>query len=125
MLSQVIHQQNAVLGAALHGTHVRNDAIQNNIANVDTPGFTARRVEFESALEAAVLNWRTTGQLDLSNARPMVRFQERNHRFRMDASNIDIEREMLALYINSVRADVMVNGIMHNSRMLNTVLQGR
>jgi len=125
MLSQAIHHENAILGAALQGTFARHDAIMNNIANADVPGFTARRVEFESALTSAINNWRETGNLDLSMARPVTQFQEPFNTFRMDRSNVDMEREMVALYINSVRADVLVNSILHNSRMLNTVLQGR
>jgi len=125
MLSQSLHHQNAILSVALAGTHARNDAIMNNIANVDTPGFTARSVEFESALSNAIDNWQATGTLDLSRARPALRFQESTARFRMDGSNVDMEREMVALYINSVRSDVLANSIMHNSRMLGVVLQGR
>ena len=125
MLSQSIHQQNAVLGAALQGQGARIDAIQNNIANAETPRFTARKVEFESALSDAIDNWRSTGTLDLSNTRASTRFQEPGTRFRIDGSNVDVEREMVALYIHSVRYDVMVNSVLHNSRMLGMVLQGR
>ncbi|MCL2197698.1 MAG: flagellar basal body rod protein FlgB [Defluviitaleaceae bacterium] len=125
MLSQSIHQQNDILGAALQGQGARVNAIQNNIANAETPRFTARTVEFEDALSDAIDNWRQTGTLDLSNTRASTRFQEPGTRFRIDGSNVDMEREMVALYIHSVRYDVLVNSVLHNSRMLNTVLQGR
>jgi flagellar basal-body rod protein FlgB len=125
MLSQAIHNQNNILGAALGGQAARIDAIQNNIANAETPRFTARRVEFESALSDAIENWRSTGTLDLSRARPTTSFQDPGSRFRIDGNNVDIEREMVALFTESVRYDVMVNSVLHNSRMLNTVLQGR
>ena len=125
MLSQSIHHHNAILGAALQGTAARQDAIMNNIANSDVPGFTARTVHFESALQKAIDNWQATGTLDLSRARPSIQFQEAHTNFRMDQNNVDMEREMVALYINSIRYDVLVNSVMHNSRMLNTVLQGR
>ncbi|MCL2456721.1 MAG: flagellar basal body rod protein FlgB [Defluviitaleaceae bacterium] len=125
MLSQSIHHQNDILGAALGGQAARIDSIQNNIANAETPRFTARSIEFESALTNAIDNWRETGKLDLSKAKPSVRFREPGTRFRLDGNNVDIEREMVALYIQSVRYDVMVNSVLHNSRMLNTVLSGR
>ncbi|MCL1843940.1 MAG: flagellar basal body rod protein FlgB [Defluviitaleaceae bacterium] len=125
MLSQSIHHQNSIMGAALGGQQVRVEAIFNNIANAETPGFTARRVEFESALSDAIDNWRTTGTLDLSRARPATMFQEPGTRFRLDGNNVDIEREMVALYQHSIRYDVMVNSVLANSRMLNAVLQGR
>ena len=123
MLSQALHRQNAVLGVALQGTSARNDTIMNNIANADVPGFTARRIEFEGRLAQAVDRWRETGELDLSRTRPVARYQEGNHFFRMDRSNVDMEREMVALFTNTVRYDVLVNSILHNSRMLGVVLQ--
>jgi len=125
MLSQSIHNQNAVLGAALQGQSARIDAIQNNIANAETPRFTARKVEFEAVLSDAVANWKNTGKLDLSKARPSTSFQDFGTRIRLDGNNVDIEREMVALFTQSIRYDVMANSVIHNSRMLNTVLSGR
>jgi flagellar basal-body rod protein FlgB len=126
MLSQSIHHQNAILGVALRGQGARIDSIQNNIANAETPRFTARRVEFESALSDAISDWQNTGNLDLTRAaRPTVSFQDFGARYRIDGNNVDIEREMVALFTQSIRYDVMVNSVLHNSRMLNTVLQGR
>jgi len=125
MLSQSIHHQNHILGAAMQGQSARINAIQNNIANAETPRFTARRVEFESALSDAIENWRSTGSLDLTKARPTTQFQDPGTRFRLDGNNVDVEREMVALFTQSVRYDVMVNSVLHNSRLLNTVLSGR
>jgi len=125
MITQSMHNQNAILGAAMRGTQARNDAILNNIANVDTPGFTARRVEFESALAAAVDRFRDGGRLDLSGTKPSLHFQESGFRFRIDGSNVDMEREMVALYTNTLRFDVLANSVLHNSRMLGVVFQGR
>lgn len=42
------------LVSALDGLSMRQRAIADNIANVNTPGFTARRVSFEDALRASV-----------------------------------------------------------------------
>ncbi|HVK29185.1 MAG TPA: flagellar basal body protein [Nocardioides sp.] len=43
-----------VLHTAINGLSTRQNVIADNIANVDTPGFRARSVEFESALERAI-----------------------------------------------------------------------
>jgi flagellar basal-body rod protein FlgB len=43
-----------VLHTALNGISFRQDVIADNIANVDTPGFRARSVDFESSLQSAV-----------------------------------------------------------------------
>lgn len=40
--------------SALDGLSVRQNVIANNIANVDTPGFRATSVDFESSLASAI-----------------------------------------------------------------------
>lgn len=42
------------LTSALDGLTTRQSAIADNIANADTPGYTAKEVSFESALAASV-----------------------------------------------------------------------
>ena len=44
----------SVLASALDGLATRQNVIADNIANVDTPGFRARSVDFESSLRSAV-----------------------------------------------------------------------
>ena len=43
-----------VLHTALNGISLRQNVIADNIANVDTPDFRARSVDFESSLKDAV-----------------------------------------------------------------------
>jgi len=42
------------LRVAVAGLAARQAAIANNIANIETPGYQARKVEFEEALASAV-----------------------------------------------------------------------
>ena len=125
MLTQAMHNQNRVLGAAMHANAARTDVIMNNIANVDTPGFVAGTVDFESALGDAVDRWRATGHLDLSQVRPNIRSQNPGFAYRMDRNNVDIESEMVRLYTNVVQYETMVNSVLNNSRRLNMAISGR
>ena len=43
-----------VLHTALNGISYRQDVIADNIANVDTPNFRARSVDFETSLRSAI-----------------------------------------------------------------------
>jgi flagellar basal-body rod protein FlgB len=43
-----------VLNSALDGMSLRQNVIADNIANVDTPGFRARSVDFETSLKSAI-----------------------------------------------------------------------
>ena len=57
-----------VMGKAADASWLRNDAISNNIANVDTPGYKRQDVNFEIQLEKAIKSnrYRT---IDNRNAR--------------------------------------------------------
>jgi flagellar basal-body rod protein FlgB len=44
----------AVLNSALDGLALRQRVTADNIANVDTPGFIASKVDFETSLRAAI-----------------------------------------------------------------------
>jgi flagellar basal-body rod protein FlgB len=44
----------AILNSALDGIALRQRVIADNIANVDTPGYRASSVDFESSLRAAI-----------------------------------------------------------------------
>jgi flagellar basal-body rod protein FlgB len=44
----------AALTSALNGLSLRQQAVADNIANVNTPGYHAKRVQFENALAASV-----------------------------------------------------------------------
>ena len=46
----------AALGSALDGLALRQRTIADNIANVNTPRYNAKRVEFETALAKSVAN---------------------------------------------------------------------
>jgi len=117
--------QNAVLGQALQASAVRNDVIGNNIANAETPGYKARMVVFEEALDKALVRASKTGRLDLANAKPSVQPVHENFHYRLDQNNVDIEAEMVALYQNSIRYDALANSVMSNSKRINLVLSGR
>ena len=117
-----MHNITNILGTAMQASVVRDNVISNNIANVDTPGFKRSIVRFEDMLADAVRDFRKTGTLDLSSIRPQI-FREYDFlNYRIDENNVDIEFEMVQLYQNSVRFDVMSSGIMNHYRIINMTI---
>ena len=51
----------AALSGALDGLALRQRVAADNIANMDTPSFTAATVDFESSLRAALADGKVTG----------------------------------------------------------------
>jgi len=111
-----------ILGAAMQAATVRDGVIANNIANADTPGFKRSAVTFEAALAGAVADFRATGRLDLSNVRPRIFIEQDWLNYRIDENNVDIEFEMVQLYQNSMRFDVLATSVMSHYRILNMVI---
>lgn len=77
----------AALASALDGLAARQRAIANNIANVNTPGYTAERVSFEDALA------RSVAQGDGRAASTVARSLEPT---RLDGNNVNLDTETLS-----------------------------
>jgi flagellar basal-body rod protein FlgB len=75
------------LESALDGLALRQRAIANNIANVNTPGYHARRVEFEAALSRSVAEG--NGQTAATTSTSL-------EPTRLDGSNVNLDTETLS-----------------------------
>lgn len=121
MIIDRMFEQNDIIGAGLQAAVVRNDVIANNIANADVPGFKKSTVRFESYLANAVADYKKTGKLNLKNALPTIHLDNNNYSYRIDGNNVDYQAEMVDLYDNSVKYDVMISGILNNYKRINLV----
>ncbi|MFF1572687.1 flagellar basal body rod protein FlgB [Leifsonia sp. NPDC058292] len=77
----------AALSSALDGLAARQRAIANNIANVNTPGYTAERVSFEDALARSVADG--DGHAASSTGRSL-------EPTRLDGNNVNLDTETLS-----------------------------
>ncbi|MCL2820538.1 MAG: flagellar basal body rod protein FlgB [Oscillospiraceae bacterium] len=100
------------LGRGLSASWQRNAVIRNNIANVETPGFKASYLEFESLLrraaeEGGFEGTRThekhipIGRANINEVRPLIK-QSRELSMRADGNNVDIESENVRMMQNSL-----------------------
>lgn len=86
----------AVLGYALDGLSLRQNTIADNLANVDTPGFRASAVDFESVLRSAIGAGGAAGSLAgrLSGLAPMV--EDAGTPTGENGNSVDLRKESLA-----------------------------
>ncbi|QYF74655.1 flagellar basal body protein [Cryobacterium sp. PAMC25264] len=77
----------AALSSALDGLALRQRTIANNIANVNTPGYHAQRVSFETALAASVAGG--DGHASASTARSL-------EPTRLDGNNVNLDTETVS-----------------------------
>ena len=79
-----------VLHTALAGLSLRQDVIADNIANIDTPGFRARTVDFEDSLRAAVAHGGVPDQGVALTATPTLT------PVGINGTNVDLRKESMA-----------------------------
>ena len=82
----------AVLGYALDGLALRQRTIADNISNIDTPGFRASSVDFETALASAIGSGDGTALANGSG----VTVQDTLTPVGANGNNVDFRKETLA-----------------------------
>jgi flagellar basal-body rod protein FlgB len=121
---------------ALDAAWLRNEAISQNIANVDTPGYKRVSVSFEEHLESASqrngFKGNTTSsrhvQIGRNSDRAKIRVTRDNTTLstRLDGNNVDIETEMASLAKNDIRYNALVQGISSSYQRIKSVInEGR
>lgn len=115
-----------VLQKAANASYMRQDVIANNIANVDTPNYKRKDVQFESFLKMAVQGNESLSQsvsaVDLNTLNGMVYTDQANLSYRMDGNNVDIDVENANLAENQIRFNTLVDSIGQEFSRLKAVL---
>ena len=118
-----------VLDRAADAAWQRNEAISNNIANVDTPGYKRQDVAFESVLQQALGNNRyesmddEVANVDLSRLRGRAYLDYANYSYRLDGNNVDIENENVMLAENQLKYQGLISSINQEFTNLKTVMK--
>lgn len=118
-----------VLDRAADAAWQRNEAISNNIANVDTPGYKRQDVAFESVLQQALGNNRyesmddKVANVDLSRLRGRAYLDYANYSYRLDGNNVDIENENVMLAENQLKYQGLISSINQEFTNLQIVMK--
>ena len=124
MINSNIYDYVNVLDKAADASWMRQEAISNNIANVNTPGYKRQDVAFEDSLQEAISNsrYRSTDEkvANLSKADLRIRSYTDSSGFsyRLDGNNVDIDTENAALARNQLKYNALVDSINHEFSMI-------
>ena len=134
-----------ILQKGLSASWTRNAVIRNNIANVETPGFKASDVEFESLMARALTETQgcgfkgtkthekhidigsgyNTGEIDLNSVNAVV-VKRYDTSMRMDENNVDIEGENVKLAQNTLYYNALLEKMNSEIRRLRmAITEGR
>ncbi|MFQ5558252.1 MAG: flagellar basal body rod protein FlgB [Acidimicrobiales bacterium] len=104
------------LQAALSGLEARRAAHEMNIANVETPGYRARKVQFESALRSAL----ETGRAD----RAGFSVSRSTEPARLNGNNVNVGQEMVSLTETALRQQLVIRALNDKYGLLRDVIGG-
>jgi flagellar basal-body rod protein FlgB len=122
---------------ALDASAMRDEAINQNIANVDTPNYKRKQVMFEEFLKSAqgdsqIVGNRTDsrhipiGESDLDGVSPVMSEDSSSNSMRIDGNNVDVNLEMSALSKNSIKYAFIVNKLNGEFKKIKSVIsEGR
>ncbi len=107
MINTNIYDYINVLDRAADASYLRNKAIANNFANINTPGYKRQDVSFSANLEKALRHSRyksldeKVGSVRLDHLKGTVFTDHENFSYRLDGNNVDIETESAHLASNT------------------------
>ncbi|BER91325.1 flagellar basal body rod protein FlgB [Atrimonas thermophila] len=110
----------------------RQELLASNIANVETPGYKRRDLDFESLLkgleeQGGELNLARTSSRHLpgyvARSEELFPVKEENITIRDDGSSIDVEREMVTLLENGLYYQTLSKLTAGKFNLLRTVLK--
>lgn len=115
-----------ILDKASDASWVRNEVISNNIANVDTPNYKRKDIEFENYL-ARELEGRGSLDQKVANARlsSLNATSYTDHAelsYRLDGNNVDIDTENAYLAENQIRYYTLLDSMSQEFSRIKTVL---
>jgi flagellar basal-body rod protein FlgB len=130
-MSDSLFSDNAIRAAtlSLDGLSQRQNIISNNIANVDTPGYRAQELDFESVMKRAL---RSQGSIQLSatngahlgvaNGKRINQVTERpGGTARADGNNVDIDTELMEMSVTGIQYQAVSQELSKKLSLLKTI----
>lgn len=127
LLNTSIYDYMKVMDKAADAAWIRNDCINNNLANVNTPHYKREDVDFKAQLKEAMNGFRylSTDQkvasLTNEDLRPKSYIDHAGFSYRKDENNVDIDVENAYLAENQIYYNGLVTAITTEFTDLRTV----
>ncbi|MCI7113624.1 MAG: flagellar basal body rod protein FlgB [Lachnobacterium sp.] len=106
-----------LLTKAADASWKRETVISNNIANVNTPGYKRKDLNFQGVLTEELGRCKhesldsKVSDVDLSRLDPQIYVDSANYSYRMDGNNVDIDTENVELASEQIRYEGLIDCI--------------
>ena len=105
------------LKVSVAGLAARQAAISNNIANIETPGYQARKVKFEEALSSAVKNGRSPATVTPSVQNSLEPTRE-------NGNNVNLDEETLSHIDTTMRYQLSIRALDGKYGLIREAIKG-
>ncbi|MFK8025271.1 MAG: flagellar basal body rod protein FlgB [Ilumatobacter sp.] len=106
-----------VIGRALDGLEARQRTIAANVANIETPGYQARTVNFEDGIREAMASG------DMSRAR--IDVEQSLAPTRLNGNNVNLDMEVMESSQTVLLQRLLTQSITSKYSMMRTAISGR
>ena len=131
----VIASDNTINAAkiALDGLSYRQQIINQNVANIDTPGYRAQEVDFENVIKQALnriksVPMQTTNASHLTGSSIQSTFQvdfRQGGSMRADGNTVDIDAELIDQTETTIRYQALTQMVDKRFNLLKTISMSR
>ena len=117
-----------VLDKAADASWKRETVLANNIANVNTPGYKRKDLDFEGVLKQELGRCKHTSldtkidNLHMDDLNPSVYTDLSNYSYRLDGNNVDIDVEEVEYASEQIRYQGITAGINNEFNRMKTVI---
>lgn len=129
MIGSDVYNYINVLSKAADASWVRNIVLNNNLANVSTPGFKRSDITFEDYLKKELSSAGTNvfmdqavAGVDLSKLNATTYVDQKELSYRLDGNNVDVDVENANLAQNSIRYYTLLDSITQEFSRIRMVL---
>lgn len=125
MLQRILSASTKAMEKSLDASWLRNEIISQNIANVDTPGYKRKTVQFEEFLDGEMKKSRIdSGKTRLTGSDMRISEDHSKLKYRLDGNNVDIEQEMALMAQNSLKYNTVIQRLSGEFRKLRSAISG-
>ena len=118
-----------LLGKAADASWTRETLLANNIANVDTPNYKRKDIDFQSVLEQQLGRCKHMSlddkvkNLDFNSLNASVYTDMENFSYRLDGNNVDIDTENVELASEQIKYKALATSISSEFERMRKVIK--
>ena len=128
MITSGIYNYVNILDKAADAANLRNELLTNNIANVSTPNYKRKDLDFESVLQGELAGEKNLSKAvkkanqNLETLDAQLYTDNASLSYRLDGNNVDINTEEARLAENQIKYQALVDLMNQEFARYNTVL---